>query len=44
MVKSEDANAKRRALGQALGYDSWELSQRFDQLNVSAVVSVNDLC
>ena len=42
--KKEDVNARRRALGLALGYDVWELSQRFDQLHVSAVVSVNDFC
>ena len=37
--KREDANARRRALGQALGYGIWELPQRFEQLHVGRVVS-----
>ena len=33
--KQEDGNAKRDALGQALGYSVWNLARQYDQLHVS---------
>lgn len=36
----EDANAIRQALGEALGYDDWNMSQGFKQLHVGSLVLV----
>ncbi len=36
----EDAHARRRALGEALGYDNWNMPQRFEQLHVGSLLLV----
>lgn len=36
----EDTNARRQVLGEALGYDEWNMTQGFKQLHVSSLVLV----